>query len=147
MVVSVRLLVDSVDGPMPQIRFVTQKAFNMGLNPIFVLNKIDRVGARPDWVVDQVFELFDRLGANDKQLDFPFIYASGLNGYAGNSADIREGDMTPLFETIVDKVPVPDVHPEEPFQMQVTRSEEHTSELQSLMRISYAVFCLKKKKK
>ncbi|HEY9547378.1 MAG TPA: translational GTPase TypA [Solimonas sp.] len=120
MVDSVLLLVDSVDGPMPQTRFVTQKAFNMGLNPIVVLNKIDRVGARPDWVVDQVFELFDRLGANDKQLDFPFIYASGLNGYAGNSADIREGDMTPLFETIVDKVPVPDVHPEEPFQMQVT---------------------------
>src|SRR3546814_10012517 len=98
---------DSVDGPMPQTRFVTQKAFNMGLNPIVVLNKIDRVGARPDWVVDQVFELFDRLGANDKQLDFPFIYASGLNGYAGNSADIREGDMS---------------------------SEEHTYELQSLMR-------------
>src|SRR5262245_32891919 len=98
MVDCVLLLVDSVDGPMPQTRFVTQKAFNMGLNPIVVLNKIDRPGARPDWVVDQVFELFDRLGATDKQLDFPFIYASGLNGYAGHSADIREGDMTPLFE-------------------------------------------------
>ncbi len=120
MVDCVCLLVDSVDGPMPQTRFVTQKAFNMGLNPIVVLNKIDRPGARPDWVVDQVFELFDRLGATDKQLDFPFIYASGLNGYAGNSPDIREGDMTPLFETIVDKVPVPDVHPDEPFQMQIT---------------------------
>ncbi len=120
MVDSVLLLVDSVDGPMPQTRFVTQKAFNMGLKPIVVLNKIDRPGARPDWVVDQVFELFDRLGATDEQLDFPFIYASGLNGYAGNSPDIREGDMTPLFETIVDKVPVPDVDPNGPFQMQVT---------------------------
>ncbi|HEY1076316.1 MAG TPA: translational GTPase TypA [Fontimonas sp.] len=120
MVDCVLLLVDSVDGPMPQTRFVTQKAFNMGLKPIVVLNKIDRPGARPDWVVDQVFELFDRLGATDEQLDFPFIYASGLNGYAGHSADIREGDMTPLFQTIVDKVPVPDVHPDEPFQMQIT---------------------------
>ncbi|MFA5939948.1 MAG: translational GTPase TypA [Sinimarinibacterium sp.] len=120
MVDSVLLLVDSVDGPMPQTRFVTQKAFNMGLRPIVVLNKIDRVGARPDWVVDQVFELFDRLGATDEQLDFPFIYASGLNGYAGNSADIREGDMTPLFQTIVDKVPTPAVDTDGPFQMQVT---------------------------
>ncbi|HEY0915723.1 MAG TPA: GTP-binding protein, partial [Solimonas sp.] len=120
MVDCVLLLVDSVDGPMPQTRFVTQKAFNMGLKPIVVLNKIDRPGARADWVVDQVFELFDRLGATDEQLDFPFIYASGLNGYAGNSPDIREGDMTPLFETIVDKVPVPDVHPDQPFQMQIT---------------------------
>ncbi|MDM4770429.1 translational GTPase TypA [Solimonas sp. SE-A11] len=120
MVDCVLLLVDSVDGPMPQTRFVTQKAFNMGLKPIVVLNKIDRPGARADWVVDQVFELFDRLGATDEQLDFPFIYASGLNGYAGNSPDIREGDMTPLFETIVDKVPVPDVQPDQPFQMQIT---------------------------
>ncbi|MEQ1438963.1 translational GTPase TypA [Fontimonas sp. SYSU GA230001] len=120
MVDSVLLLVDSVDGPMPQTRFVTQKAFNMGLKPIVVLNKIDRPGARPDWVVDQVFELFDRLGATDEQLDFPFIYASGLNGYAGHSADVREGDMTPLFQTIVDKVPAPDVDTEGPFQMQIT---------------------------
>ncbi|WP_020648128.1 translational GTPase TypA [Solimonas variicoloris] len=120
MVDSVLLLVDSVDGPMPQTRFVTQKAFNMGLKPIVVLNKIDRPGARPDWVVDQVFELFDRLGATDEQLDFPFIYASGLNGYAGHSADIREGDMTPLFETIVDKVPAPEVDVDGPFQMQIT---------------------------
>ncbi|NKF20804.1 translational GTPase TypA [Solimonas marina] len=120
MVDSVLLLVDSVDGPMPQTRFVTQKAFAMGLRPIVVLNKIDRPGARPDWVVDQVFDLFDRLGATDEQLDFPFIYASGLNGYAGDSPDIREGDMTPLFQTIVDKVPVPEVDPEGPFQMQVT---------------------------
>ncbi|MES0874728.1 translational GTPase TypA [Sinimarinibacterium thermocellulolyticum] len=120
MVDSVLLLVDSVDGPMPQTRFVTQKAFNMGLKPIVVLNKIDRPGARADWVVDQVFELFDKLGATDEQLDFPFIYASGLNGYAGHSPDIREGDMTPLFQTIVDKVPPPDVDPEGPFQMQIT---------------------------
>jgi len=120
MVDCVLLLVDSVDGPMPQTRFVTQKAFNMGLKPIVVLNKIDRHGARPDWVVDQVFELFDRLGATDEQLDFPFIYASGLNGYAGHSADIRDGDMTPLFETIVDKVPAPQVDLDGPFQMQVT---------------------------
>ena len=120
MVDCVLLLVDSVDGPMPQTRFVTQKAFNMGLKPIVVLNKIDRPGARPDWVVDQVFELFDRLGATDEQLDFPFIYASGLNGYAGHSADIREGDMTPLFETIVDKVPAPNVDADGPFQMQIT---------------------------
>ena len=120
MVDCVLLLVDSVDGPMPQTRFVTQKAFAMGLNPIVVLNKIDRNGARADWVVDQVFELFDRLGATDKQLDFPFIYASGLNGYAGNSPDIREGSMEPLFQTIVDKVPAPGVDSEGPFQMQIT---------------------------
>src|SRR3546814_7979366 len=92
----------------------------MGLNAIVWLDKFDRVAAGPDWVVDQVLELFGRGGANDKQFGFPFISASGLNGYGGNSADILEGDMPPLFETIVDKVPVPDVHPEEPFQMQVT---------------------------
>ncbi len=120
MVDCVLLLVDSVDGPMPQTRFVTQKAFAMGLRPIVVLNKIDRDGARPDWVVDQVFDLFDKLGATDAQLDFPFIYASGLNGYAGSSPDIRSGDMTPLFQTIVDKVAPPDVDPEGPFQMQIT---------------------------
>jgi GTP-binding protein len=120
MVDCVLLLVDSVDGPMPQTRFVTQKAFAMGLNPIVVLNKIDRPGARADWVVDQVFELFDRLGATDKQLDFPFIYASGLNGYAGASPDIREGTMEPLFQTIVDKVSPPQVDSEGPFQMQIT---------------------------
>jgi GTP-binding protein len=120
MVDSVLLLVDSVDGPMPQTRFVTQKAFAMGLNPIVVLNKIDRPGARANWVVDQVFDLFDKLGANDKQLDFPFIYASGLNGYAGDSPDIREGNMDPLFRAIVDKVPAPDVDVDGPFQMQIT---------------------------
>jgi GTP-binding protein len=120
MVDCVCLLVDAADGPMPQTRFVTQKAFNMGLNPILVVNKIDRPGARAHWVMDQVFDLFDRLGATDQQLDFPVIYASALHGYAGDNPDIREGNMDPLFQMIVDKVPVPDVHPEEPFQMQIT---------------------------
>ncbi len=119
MVDSVLLLVDAVDGPMPQTRFVTQKAFAMGLKPIVVVNKIDRPGSRPDWVIDQVFDLFDKLGATDEQLDFPFIYASALNGYAGDSPDVREGDMTPLFQAIIDKVPAPDVDVDGPFQMQV----------------------------
>jgi GTP-binding protein len=119
MVDCVLLLVDAVDGPMPQTRFVTQKAFAMGLKPIVVVNKIDRPGSRPNWVIDQVFDLFDKLGATDEQLDFPFIYASALNGYAGDSPDIREGDMTPLFQAIVDKVRAPDVDPEGAFQMQV----------------------------
>src|SRR6476661_8722160 len=92
MVDSVLLLVDAADGPMPQTRFVTQKAFNMGLNPIVVVNKIDRPGARASWVVDQVFDLFDRLGANDTQLDFPIIYASALHGYSGDNPDITEGN-------------------------------------------------------
>jgi GTP-binding protein len=120
MVDSVLLLVDAVDGPMPQTRFVTQKAFNMGLHPIVVVNKIDRPGSRAHWVVDQVFDLFDRLGATDAQLDFPIIYASALNGYAGYEAELREGDMTPLFQTIIDKVPYPDVDAEGPFQMQIS---------------------------
>ncbi|MCF6236900.1 MAG: translational GTPase TypA [Gammaproteobacteria bacterium] len=119
MVDSVLLLVDAVDGPMPQTRFVTQKAFALGLNPIVVINKIDRHGARPDWVMDQVFELFDQLGATDEQLDFPVVFASALNGYAGLENDIRDGDMTPLFETIVEKVSKPDVDADGPFQMQV----------------------------
>ena len=105
MVDSVLLLVDAVDGPMPQTRFVTQKAFAQGLVPIVVINKIDRDGARPDWVVNQTFDLFDRLGATDKQLDFPIIYASALEGYAGETSDVRSGDMTPLFETIIKHVP------------------------------------------
>ncbi|MEW6167559.1 MAG: translational GTPase TypA [Pseudomonadota bacterium] len=120
MVDSVLLLVDAVDGPMPQTRFVTQKAFAMGLRPIVVVNKIDRPGSRPNWVIDQVFDLFDKLGATDEQLDFPFIYASALNGYAGDSPDTRDGDMTPLFQAIVDKVPPPDVDAGGPFQMQIT---------------------------
>ncbi|MCS3903367.1 GTP-binding protein [Methylohalomonas lacus] len=120
MVDSVLLLVDAVDGPMPQTRFVTQKAFALGLKPIVVINKIDRPGARPDWVMDQVFELFDNLGATDEQLDFPVVYASALNGYASLDDSVREGDMTPLFETIRDRVAVPDVDPDGPFQMQIT---------------------------
>jgi len=119
MVDCVCLLVDAADGPMPQTRFVTQKAFNMGLNPIVVINKIDRPGARAHWVMDAVFDLFDRLGATDTQLDFPVVYASALNGYAGDNPDIREGNMDYLFQTIVDKVPVPKVDVDGPFQMQV----------------------------
>ena len=119
MVDSVLLLVDAVDGPMPQTRFVTQKAFALGLKPIVVINKVDRPGARPDWVIDQTFDLFDRLGATDEQLDFPIVYASALKGYAGLNSDIDGGDMTPLFQTIVDKVNPPPVNIDGPFQMQV----------------------------
>ena len=120
MVDSVLLLVDAVDGPMPQTRFVTQKAFDLGLRPIVVINKIDRDGARPDWVLGETFDLFDRLDATEEQLDFPVIYASALNGYAGDSSDVREGDMTPLFELIAEQVPPPEVDPEGPFQMRIT---------------------------
>lgn len=120
MVDSVLLLVDAVDGPMPQTRFVTSKAFEQGLKPIVVVNKVDRPGARPDWVVDQVFDLFDRLGATDEQLDFPIIYASALNGVAGLDPAELADDMTPLFEMITEKVPSPEVDPEGPFQMQVS---------------------------
>ncbi|MEJ2631772.1 MAG: translational GTPase TypA [Acidihalobacter sp.] len=120
MVDSVLLLVDAVDGPMPQTRFVTQKALEQGLRPIVVINKIDRPGARPDWVVDQTFDLFDRLGATDEQLDFPVLYASALNGYAGRESDVSEGDMTPLFEAVVEHVAPPEVDPEGPFQLQVS---------------------------
>ena len=120
MVDSVLLLVDAVEGPMPQTRFVTQKAFDMGFNPIVVINKIDRDGARPDWVLDRTFDLFDRLGATDEQLDFPVVYASGINGYAGLDASVREGDMTPLLTTIVEQVKAPDVDSAGPFQMQIS---------------------------
>jgi len=120
MVDSVLLLVDAVDGPMPQTRFVTTKAFERGLKPIVVINKVDRPGARPSWVLDQVFDLFDRLGATDEQLDFPIIYASALNGVAGLDADNLAADMTPLFELIVDRVPVPDVDPAGTLQMQIS---------------------------
>ena len=120
MVDSVLLLVDAMDGPMPQTRFVTQKAFDMGLHPIVVINKIDRPGARADWVLNETFDLFDRLGATDEQLDFPIVYASGLNGYAGDNPDIRTGDMTPLFEAIVAHVPPPSVNRDAPFRMQIS---------------------------
>ena len=126
MVDCVLLLVDAVDGPMPQTRFVTQKAFALGLKPIVVINKIDRPGARPDWVVDQTFDLFDRLGATDEQLDFPIVYASALNGYAGLDATVSGGDMTPLFETIVERVSPPKVDLDGPFQMQVTSLDYNT---------------------
>ena len=120
MVDSVLLLVDAVDGPMPQTRFVTQKAFEMGFKPIVVINKIDRDGARPQWVLDQTFELFDQLGANDEQLDFPVVYASALQGFAGLDDTVSEGDMLPLFQTIVDWVAPPPVNIDGPFQMRVT---------------------------
>ncbi len=120
MVDSVLLLVDAVDGPMPQTRFVTQKAFQQGLNPIVVINKIDRHGARPDWVVNQTFDLFDRLGANETQLDFPVIYTSALLGYAGMSPDVRSGNMDPLFQIIIDRVREPEVEYEGPFQLRIT---------------------------
>jgi len=120
MVDSVLLLVDAVDGPMPQTRFVTSKAFEQGLRPIVVINKIDRPAARPHWVMDQVFELFDSLGATDEQLDFPVIYTSAINGIAGVEADKMAKDMTPLYEMIVEHVPIPDVDPSGSFQMQIS---------------------------
>lgn len=120
MVDSVLLLVDAVEGPMPQTRFVTQKALQHGFKPIVVINKIDRPGARPDWVVDQTFDLFDRLGATDEQLDFSIVYASGLNGFAGYEADVQDGDMTPVFETIVKNVSAPNVDMDGPLQLQVS---------------------------
>lgn len=120
MVDSVLLLVDAVDGPMPQTRFVTSKAFEKGLNPIVVINKIDRPGARPDWVMDQVFDLFDRLGATDEQLDFPIIYTSALNGIAGDDPEKMADDMTPLFEMITRQVKAPNVEIDGPLQMQIS---------------------------
>ncbi|HVH36480.1 MAG TPA: translational GTPase TypA [Tahibacter sp.] len=121
MVDSVLVLVDAFDGPMPQTRFVTQKAFQMGFKPIVVINKVDRPGARPDYVLNATFDLFDRLGATDEQLDFPVVYASGLQGYAGMDDSVREGNMDPLFQAIVDKVPVPQVDLEGPFQMRISQ--------------------------
>ena len=119
MVDSVLLLIDAVDGPMPQTRFVTKKAFEQGLNPIVVINKIDRPSARPDWVINQVFDLFDQLGATEEQLDFPVIYASALGGYASENDNVREGDMTPMFELIVNRVPAPNVNLDGPFQIKL----------------------------
>ncbi|WP_372973016.1 translational GTPase TypA [Marinobacter sp.] len=121
MVDSVLLVVDSIDGPMPQTRFVTQKAFAAGLRPIVVVNKIDRPGARPDWVVDQVFDLFDNLGATDEQLDFPIVFASALNGIAGMEHEALDDNMDAVFQAIVDHVPAPDVDPEGTFQMQISQ--------------------------
>lgn len=126
MVDSVLLVVDAVDGPMPQTRFVTQKAFEHGLNPIVVVNKIDRPGARPHWVIDQVFDLFDRLGANHTQLDFPVVYASALQGTATLDLDKPGTDLTPLFQTIIDKVSPPPCEPEGPLQMQISALDYST---------------------
>ena len=120
MVDSVLLLVDAVEGPMPQTRFVTRKALGLGLKPIVVINKVDRPGARPDWVINATFDLFDKLGATEEQLDFPIIYASGLNGYAGLDDSVRSGDMRPLFDAILKYVPVRDADPDGPFQMQIS---------------------------
>ena len=126
MVDSVLLLVDAVEGPMPQTRFVTEKAFAQGLVPVVVINKIDRDGARPDWVINQTFDLFDRLGATDEQLDFPIIYASALNGYASEDSTVREGNMDALFETVIKHVPHPDVDPDGPLQLQVSSLDYDT---------------------
>ncbi|KQN79051.1 MULTISPECIES: translational GTPase TypA [Duganella] len=120
MVDSVLLLIDAQEGPMPQTRFVTRKALALGLKPIVVVNKVDRPGARPEWAINQTFELFDKLGATDEQLDFPIVYASGLNGYAGLTEDVRGGDMKPLFDAILQHVPVRDDNPDGPLQMQIT---------------------------
>ncbi len=120
MVDSVLLLVDAVDGPMPQTRFVTQKAFARGLKPIVIINKIDRDGARPNWVLDQTFDLFDKLGATDDQLDFAVVYASALSGYSSLDADDKNGDMSPLLSTIISKSPAPVVDLDGPFQMQIS---------------------------
>ncbi|MCG8434241.1 MAG: translational GTPase TypA [Gammaproteobacteria bacterium] len=117
---SVLLLVDAVDGPMPQTRFVTQKALARGFRPVVVINKIDRPGARPDWVLDRTFDLFDRLGATDEQLDFPVVYTSAIHGYSSLEPDVRDGDMQTLFDTIIKEVPPPDVDPEGPLQMQIS---------------------------
>ena len=121
MVDTVLILVDAMDGPMPQTRFVTQKAFAMGFKPIVVINKIDRPGSRPEWVVEQVWDLFDRLGATPEQMDFPIVYASALNGYASLDENAREGDMTPLYQAIMEHAPKPEVDPEGPFQMRISQ--------------------------
>jgi GTP-binding protein len=120
MVDGVLLLVDAVEGPMPQTRFVTKKALALGLKPIVVINKVDRPGARCDYVINATFELFDKLGASEEQLDFPIIYASGLNGYAGLTEDVREGDMRPLFDSVLKYVPVRDDNPDGPLQFQIS---------------------------
>ena len=120
MVDGVLLLVDAVEGPMPQTRFVTKKALALGLKPIVVINKVDRPGARCDYVINATFELFDKLGATEEQLDFPIIYASGLNGYAGVTEGVREGDMRPLFDSVLKNVPVRDDNPDDPLQFQIS---------------------------
>ena len=126
MVDSVLLLVDAVDGPMPQTRFVTQKAFEKGLKPIVVINKIDRPDARPHWVLDQVFDLFDRLGGTDEQLDFPVMYASAIEGIAGHEPESMTEDMKPLMQMILDKVPSPQVNKDGPLQLQISALDSNS---------------------
>ena len=126
MVDSVLLLVDAVDGPMPQTRFVTQKAFEKGLNPIVVINKVDRPDARPHWVLDQVFDLFDRLGGTDEQLDFPVIYASAIEGISGLEPENMTLDMTTLMQMILDKVPAPEVNINGPLQLQISALDSNS---------------------
>ena len=126
MVDSVLLLVDAVDGPMPQTRFVTQKAFEKGLKPIVVINKVDRPDARPHWVLDQVFDLFDRLGGTDEQLDFPVIYASAIEGISGLEPESMTSDMTPLMQMILDKVPAPEVNIDGPLQLQISALDSNS---------------------
>src|SRR6185312_12859444 len=125
MVDTVLILVDAMDGPMPQTRFVTQKAFAMGFKPIVVVNKVDRPGSRPEWVVEQVWDLFEKLGATDEQMEFPIVYASALNGYASLDENAREGDMTPLYEAIMQHAPKPDVDPEGAFQMRISQLDHN----------------------
>ena len=129
MVDSVLLLIDAQEGPMPQTRLVTRKALALGLKPIVIVNKIDRPGARPDWAINQTFELFDKLGATDEQLDFPIVYASGLNGYAGLTEDVRGGDMKPMFDAILEHVPVRDDNPEGPLQIRDLLDTRRTSKI------------------
>ncbi|AKC70513.1 translational GTPase TypA [Pandoraea oxalativorans] len=126
MVDSVLLVVDAVEGPMPQTRFVTRKALGLGLKPIVVVNKIDRPGARPDWVIDQTFDLMDKLGATNEQLDFPVVYASALNGFASLDSNVREGTMKPLFDAILEHVPVRDADPDAPLQLQISSLDYST---------------------
>lgn len=139
MVDSVLLVVDAMDGPMPQTRFVTKKAFAHGLKPIVVINKVDRPGARPDWVVDQVFDLFVNLDATDEQLDFPIVYASALNGIAGLDHEDMAEDMTPLYQAIVDRVPAPNVDLDGTLQMQISSSTTTTMLASSALVVSSAV--------
>ena len=137
MVDGVVLLVDAVEGPMPQTRFVTKKALGLGLRPIVVINKVDRPGARPDWVVDQTFDLFDKLGATDEQLDFPIIYASGLNGFAKLSLEEESSDMRPLFETVLSHVPTPAGEPEAPLQLQIAALDYSTDRKSTRLNSSH----------
>ncbi len=141
MVDGVLLLVDAVEGPMPQTIFVTRKALALGLKPIVVVNKVDRPGARTDFVINATFDLFDKLGATDEQLDFPVVYASGLSGYAGLNPDVREGDMRPLFEAILEHVPQRDDDPNGPLQMQIISLDYNSYVARSAWAASTVAAC------